>query len=1333
MIATPENDKDFKLPPAEDIYDMELEELERYQNQIQQHLQSKIFNSCYETFEKFERKAAKIKSLVDLEITERQQVDGLITFFLNGPSPDILSDPVASAQPVEISEAEFSAKKEQVQNDENKDEIMSNNEERTATNFSEIGASDTNSVVNPFNPKLTSSVVSTKTNIGKPPSYSGKAMRANKGKAAKKALQDFMREKLASTKQEVTGGMVVGRSTIPLPPPAPVTHNAQPKAKRSNSKGSHSTEKGSTNKPNREKSQESERVIPAKNKNKKEKKTEKKNCDNETKSKKKPKLDTGLSKQNSITPQKSKAQEIKKDNEKTQLPENKNENATTCADEVKEDASKEANINIIDKKLDIKQVTQTTEIKVNENTIDKPIEGQLQFTSADKKLDTNIKNNNSIEMRDGKAQGNESKSNIIQSPTQSTKIAEANVQPDKEKTVNIEKEKEKDKSTPTAIDVKGKDKEEQKIAKTENENEKKQTTSTKDISIIPQVNTAKIQENINNANNSSQQKITEIQRIEAVQSKINSATESTTIAQNKATIIEDKKTEKEQQKIEKVKQDEPANKETKPTIESDKEKKKQEENEGITLTASITPVKDKIREEEENKSEEGSEEEEEIPVQENEKITEIEDKLNRLKKDTKELNQSFVKVNSATKKSDNEPAIAEKKPIINKKEESNKEETKKIASKDSKSTQNLNKKPLASDPKQDAKSKQGCKNTKIEETKSATKSNDSASTEEEQAKPPTKKAIPKQKPKKQGSSAIPAHIEEIIVDYSKYYKSFMDLFNGYIIDPKKFDLNSAAQDTFNVYKMYNSLLDDKTMFQFAFDAAPLEKSALDYFAYGANNEMLVTKEISDRMLDNKNQNVDNIKRAMLQAKLQEKFKKLKEKQFIKEDDETAASKQIEKEVTQLIDVDRKSTLLYRVVQNREEVYDIVTKAFSRKTRWNEMPHGVSLKHSWNLLWTWSKPNIEFTRLLVWQKVNHFPGAKNIARKDYLKRHIERCQNLSHKASLEFDIIPLTFLLPNEYLELVDTFNKAEAAGEKFNYWIMKPCAKSRGRGISLFNSISSVAYGEPMIVQEYLKNPLLLGGYKFDMRIYVLVTSFNPLEAFIYKEGFARLSTVKFSLSAESLMNKFIHLTNSSIQEHSRAKKDTPDSQFSGTKISLEQLKNKLYSQGVEFSGIWTQIVEIVTKSLIACQLDIPYNPSCFELFGYDIMVDSHLKCWLVEVNSSPSLGILNLLDDIVKIRLMDDLIDLIDVMDFDRKRLEEVLKRRLNEIHRVSSLSGSQATKMLNKDLTYILNGQEPREYGEMPKFLGGFDRLAPTPYSDRIVKLVGGQKMFGKHVKAP
>jgi tubulin polyglutamylase TTLL5 len=67
----------------------------------------------------------------------------------------------------------------------------------------------------------------------------------------------------------------------------------------------------------------------------------------------------------------------------------------------------------------------------------------------------------------------------------------------------------------------------------------------------------------------------------------------------------------------------------------------------------------------------------------------------------------------------------------------------------------------------------------------------------------------------------------------------------------------------------------------------------------------------------------------------------------------------------LIDHSRKSSLYFRVIKSRSEVYDIISRSFSRKQKWSELPHGLDLRNSWNLIWTWSKLNADNTKFLVW--------------------------------------------------------------------------------------------------------------------------------------------------------------------------------------------------------------------------------------------------------------------------------------------------------------------------------------------------------------------------------
>lgn len=133
---------------------------------------------------------------------------------------------------------------------------------------------------------------------------------------------------------------------------------------------------------------------------------------------------------------------------------------------------------------------------------------------------------------------------------------------------------------------------------------------------------------------------------------------------------------------------------------------------------------------------------------------------------------------------------------------------------------------------------------------------------------------------------------------------------------------------------------------------------------------------------------------------------------------------------------------------------------------------------------------------------------------------------------------------------------------------------------------------------------MLIDGYKFDMRIYALVTNFHPLEAFVYREGFARLSTEKYSLDPNSIKNTFVHLTNFSINKNNV--ESNANKNFSaGSKISLKSLKDKITRMGHSFTNIWSQVHDIIIKSLLGCSVSVPSFPTAFELFGYDIMIDT--------------------------------------------------------------------------------------------------------------------------------
>jgi len=284
---------------------------------------------------------------------------------------------------------------------------------------------------------------------------------------------------------------------------------------------------------------------------------------------------------------------------------------------------------------------------------------------------------------------------------------------------------------------------------------------------------------------------------------------------------------------------------------------------------------------------------------------------------------------------------------------------------------------------------------------------------------------------------------------------------------------------------------------------------------------------------------------------------------------------------------------------------------------------------------------------------------------------------------EMAFFPLTYILPSDYGPFREEFNRSGGI------WIMKPCGRAQGKGIFMVDKIAQVEkwkqenssreQQETYVISRYLQNPLLVGGKKFDLRIYALVLSYMPLRVYLYRcpapaltpplpslawaqlralvrsphlspsaagsaicrGGFCRFTAARYNMNRDDMKNLYVHLTNVAIQ-----KKGENYDRGSGMKWPIRSLKLYLISKfGVAAANRCFELVQLVVlRSLLAVQPVVTQDKHCFELYGYDVLIDSDLKPWLIEVNASPSLSGDTPADKKMKFSMIDDALELVDV-----------------------------------------------------------------------------------------
>lgn len=349
---------------------------------------------------------------------------------------------------------------------------------------------------------------------------------------------------------------------------------------------------------------------------------------------------------------------------------------------------------------------------------------------------------------------------------------------------------------------------------------------------------------------------------------------------------------------------------------------------------------------------------------------------------------------------------------------------------------------------------------------------------------------------------------------------------------------------------------------------------------------------------------------------------------------------------------------------------VLLQAFQRR-RWQRVSEED--EEDWNFYWA-SVHSVRQIfnpdtgrRLGKYQIINHFPNHYELTRKDLMVKNIKRYRKerekqelmgaagderfLGYLAEVPPEWVPTTFALPNDYALFVEEFRRNP--NETF---IAKPIGKAQGRGIFLVSKLQqlkkwsrgsektpfsqpTLPFRESYIISRYINDPLLVGGKKFDMRLYVLVTSYRPLKVYLYKAGFCRFCVEQYTTDVAEFDNVFIHLTNVAIQKQAEDYNDKH-----GGKWDMNDLL--LFIEGSRGKAAADKLASdmeaIIVHSLKAVQGVMINDKHCFELYGFDILIDKALRPWLLEVNASPSLVATTEEDRLLKTRLIHDMLTIV-------------------------------------------------------------------------------------------
>jgi len=279
-------------------------------------------------------------------------------------------------------------------------------------------------------------------------------------------------------------------------------------------------------------------------------------------------------------------------------------------------------------------------------------------------------------------------------------------------------------------------------------------------------------------------------------------------------------------------------------------------------------------------------------------------------------------------------------------------------------------------------------------------------------------------------------------------------------------------------------------------------------------------------------------------------------------------------------------------------------------------------------------------------VNHFENNRGICTKTGLIRSLQHYYNSNQEAKnaqyTVFDTTPTTFvisrvsdddeinLLMTRYKEIARGGSNKERVPVKHcaqNMWLVKPASLNQGRGIELFRNLRDInefifhknPQTKSWVVQKYVEHPFLFNGRKFDIRVWAVVT--DDYRIYFYKDGYLRTSSAEYNLKDKNVQ---VHLTNQCLQ----VKGEGYAQHEEGNTLNYDDLQAYLdehFGQyGLDVRDLLIpRIKDIIIDTFLCVKKKMNANnrENCFELFGFDFLLDEDFRIWLIEVNYNPFLG----------------------------------------------------------------------------------------------------------------